>query len=98
MLTARPAAMRTFSDSIVSVLPPTSSSRVTLSFETVAFFTLAPAYTVIPLFLKLFVTVSEDSGSSIGRIRGSASIRVTLVPNAVKMSANSHPPRRLLQW
>ena len=50
VFTARPAAISTFSTSTVSVLPPASTSSVTLSFPTVAFFTLAPASTVIPRF------------------------------------------------
>ena len=91
VFTARPAAMSTFSTSTVSVLPPAATSRVTLSLATVAFFTWAPASTVIPRFLKLLASSSEDSASSSGRMRGRASISVTLVPNALKTSANSQP-------
>ena len=40
VFTARPAAISTFSTSTVSVLPPASTSSVTLSLPTVAFFTL----------------------------------------------------------
>ena len=50
VFTARPAAISTFSTSTVSVLPPASTSSVTLSLATVAFFTLAPASTVMPRF------------------------------------------------
>ena len=51
VLTARPAAIRTFSTSTDSFLPAVSSSSVTLSAATVAFVTLAPAYTAMPRFL-----------------------------------------------
>ncbi len=36
-------------------------------------------------------SASEHSASSMGRMRGSASTSVTLVPKALKMSANSEP-------
>ena len=51
VLTARPAAISTFSTSSVSFLPPASNSSVTLSAATVALVTLAPAMVVIPRFL-----------------------------------------------
>ena len=91
MLVERPAAISTFSTSIDSFCPPDSTSRVTEFLPTVAFSTLAPARTSIPRFLKLLATTSEDSASSMGRMRGSASISHTLVPKALKMSANSLP-------
>ena len=91
VFTARPAAISTFSASTVSFFPPASTSSVTLSLPTVALVTLAPASTVIPRFRKLLVMASDDSASSSGRMRGSTSISVTLVPNALKMSANSDP-------
>ena len=45
----------------------------------------------MPRFLKLLASASDASASSSGRMRGSASISVTLVPKALKMSANSQP-------
>ena len=51
VLTARPAAISTFSTSSVSFFPPASSSSLTDVGATVALVTLAPAIVVIPRFL-----------------------------------------------
>ena len=65
---------------------------VTLSDLTSAFTTtLTPARTLIFRFLKFFAITSLASASSMGSTRGSASISVTSVPKALKMSANSVP-------
>ncbi len=91
VFTARPAAISTFSTSTVSVLPPASTVSVTPSLRTSAFSTFAPASTVMPRFRKLLVSTSELSASSMGRMRGNASMSVTFVPKAEKISANSLP-------
>jgi len=51
VFTARPAAISTVATSIFCVAPPASTSRVTLSFPGVPFFTFAPAITSMPRFL-----------------------------------------------
>ena len=91
VFTARPAAISTLSAVTDCALPATSSCNVTLLSVTSAFTTLTPASTLIPRFLKLLAITSDESASSTGRMRGSASINVTCEPKAWKMSANSDP-------
>ena len=43
--------------------------------------TEAPVITLMPCFLNARSSVMQESSSSLGSIRGSASISVTLVPN-----------------
>ncbi len=59
---------------------------VTLMPEAVfsAFSTLVSVRTSMPLLVKVRVRRVETSASSRGRIWGSSSIRVTLVPKALK--------------
>ncbi len=45
----------------------------------------------IPRFLSDFSSAAETSSSSIGRMRGSISIKVTLVPKEANIEANSVP-------
>ena len=91
VFTARPAAINTLSAVIVSCFPPTSTVMLTSAAFTSAFTTFTPASTLMPRFLYDLAITSEHSASSIGRMRGNASISVTSEPNALKMSANSQP-------
>ena len=91
MFGARPAATSTFSTSSVRLSPPLSTVIVTPAVPTFTFEILAPTTTSIPRLRKLFITSAEQSASSIGRMRGATSSRVTLVPYALNTSENSHP-------
>ncbi len=72
-------------------MPPTSTVIVTEFLPTFTFEILAPVSTSMPRFLNARATSALASASSTGRMRGRTSTMVTLVPKALKTSANSHP-------
>ncbi len=89
---ARPTATSTRSTSIVCDLPFFSCTvSFTPCLPTLAFSSRAPVSTSMPRFLKLRVTTAEDSSSSFGSTRSSASMTVTFAPNDAYTSANSIP-------
>ena len=90
VFTARPAAISTFSASTVSVLPPASTVERHLVLADRRLGDLGAGDDVDAALPEALGQRVGASASSIGRMRGSASISVTLVPKALKMSANSH--------
>ena len=80
-----------FSTSSSFFSPPTSTVIFTLAAPILTWPILAPDQTSMPRFLKALASSAEQSASSRGRMTGATSTRVTLVPNALKTSANSQP-------
>jgi hypothetical protein len=75
----------------VSFFPPTSTVIEAESGPTFTSPIFAEVWTSMPRFLNDFATSAEHSASSSGRMEGATSISVTLVPKALKTSANSQP-------